>query len=764
MIKKFNVELEGQIEFYEQYLKVVDPNLTYEDIFRNNTDGILNGNLLEFKLNITDLNACLLQTIKYLSAMRIKGEPIPANILLVSLNTATIYLYRSVDYLNYIETVYVGGASKENKGFVAHSFAKKLEYCENQADEFTLIQLLKEKNYTKIHIDENCIVGWAEKYYKENPQARKADFIGDTTGKVKIIGEIRDPNKFNDYIYAYDGKDNVRFQYLMDKLNDTIQKKNLGAFYTPEPYADKSIELVREAITRVPQGNDYIILDRCAGTGNLEKRLTDEELSHCIVSTIEYYEYKVLLEVLGSKVRYIIPPTEKEDTFNMGLVRGADALSEEYINNPVIKQYIDNPKCTVILFENPPYAETTSLEHQRTKQSANSSGWKNTFVVKEMKKEVKGAVSNDLGNAFIWSAFKYYLRQPTDSYIVYSPVKYWKSQHLINKEFIKGFAFNRKHFHTNIEACIMCALWSNVDKNISSIKITGYDILSNNQLSDPITLYVDRIYKLFSTRYYNKNSLDDVSFDGILTGLNGLETENGVKCRIKPLYSKDMLGYLVADSVGFDNPDAKSSLLVAGRYNGNGCYIRKDDYLDKLPMFCASRYITYNREWTERARIMKSADGANRFFDDVQNGTLNQFLLKCLVFTCFEMQNHMRTFIGSDARFYRNELCLDTTNGETLASTDLKRLRANNKEKEMFELWNLILSKAKRTKNYNPDLTYGIYQIFTELNIFTRDEITGVNIPDYPELNGHLKSLKQKVKEYYNSEIVPVLFEYEFLK
>ena len=76
MIKKFNIELEGQIEFYEQYLKVVNPNLTYEDIFRNNTDGILNGNLLEFKLNITDLNACLFQAIKYLSAMRIKGEPI----------------------------------------------------------------------------------------------------------------------------------------------------------------------------------------------------------------------------------------------------------------------------------------------------------------------------------------------------------------------------------------------------------------------------------------------------------------------------------------------------------------------------------------------------------------------------------------------------------------------------------------------------------------------------------------------------------------
>lgn len=33
MFKKFSVELEGQNEFYEQYLKVINPNLTYESIF-----------------------------------------------------------------------------------------------------------------------------------------------------------------------------------------------------------------------------------------------------------------------------------------------------------------------------------------------------------------------------------------------------------------------------------------------------------------------------------------------------------------------------------------------------------------------------------------------------------------------------------------------------------------------------------------------------------------------------------------------------------
>lgn len=764
MIKKYNVELEGQRDFYESYLKLIDSNLTIEEVFEDNSDGVLKGNLLEFKLSINDLNTTLFQAIKYLSARRIKGKPIPFNILLISLNDGKIYCYHSNDYLPFIEKVYMGGASKDNLGFVGGHPIYELNYVENSADEALLISLLRENKFTKIHIDENCIVGWASAYYRQNPNARKSDFIGDSSGKVKIIGEIRKPDKFKDYIYPYEGATNTRFQYLMDKLNDAIQKKNLGAFYTPTLYAEKSLELVREAIRRVPKGNDYIILDRCAGTGNLELGLTDEEKSHAILSTVEYYEYKVLLEILGDKVRYIIPPTEKEDTFNMGLVRGADALSEEYINNPVIKQYIDNPNCTIILFENPPYAETTSLEHQRLKQSKSSSVWKNSFVVTQMKKEVKGAVSNDLGNAFIWSGFKYYLRQPTDSYVVFSPVKYWKAQHIINKKFINGFAYNRRFFHTNIDACIMVAFWANIDVHIEELTLHAYNISDNNELLDCGFLPVKRIHELYSTRYYEKKSFADSTADGILTGLNGLEAETTVKRRIKPIYSDNMLGYLVADSMGFDNPDAKSSLLVAGRYNGNGFYLHKDNFLDKLPMFAASRYISYNRAWTERARIMKSADGYKRYFNDIANGKLSNYLLKVLIFTIFETQNHMRTFRGSDKRLYRNELCLDTTNGGTIACLALKGYLPDKYEVEILSLWDSIIELAKTTQNYNPSLTYGIYQITAELDTFEHDDVTDKNVYDYPELHGHLQSMKKLIKDYYNTEIVPTLFEYEFLK
>ena len=548
----------------------------------------------------------------------------------------------------------------------------------------------------------------------------------------------------------------------MDKLNDTLQKKNLGAFYTPKLYAKKSIELVRIAIERVPKDNDYIILDRCAGTGNLESNFTDEELSHCIVSTVEYYEYKVLQELIGSKVRHIIPPIETTETFNAGLVTGADALSKEYIDNPVIKQYLDNPNCTIILFENPPYAETTSIEHQKKKQSKNSSSWKNSFVVQQMKKEINGVTSNDLGNVFIWSAFKYYLRQPTDSYIVFSPVKYWKAQHLIDKEFIKGYAFNRKHFHTNIDACIMCALWGYKDIKNKKLKISAIDLDKNNNYQNCGIIDVEKIHTSFSSKFFDKRKFDDLQ-GSLLCSLDGLEY-SGKGSTFKPVYNENILGYMAVYSSGFDNPDLHSCLLIGGRYDGHGFYLRKDNYLEKLPMFCASRYITYNRQWTERARIMKSADGADKFYKDVANGNLEQFLLKCLLFTCVEMQNHMRTLTGSDRRFYRNELCLDKTNGETVATRDIKKLILNEKEEGILTQWETVLKYAKETKNYNPNLTYGVYQIYAELDTSHIDETTGDTIWDYVELHTALAGLKTLVKNYYNSEIVPTLFKYEFLK
>ena len=758
IIKKYESEKEGQLEFLNDYLKLVDKTLKKEDILSDYTDGIINGNILEFKLNINYTSTVLMQVIKYLSALRIKGKSIPKNILLISLNEGICYVYDSNNYLKEIEKVYIGAASKGNHTFIIGDTVKILKYKENELDEIELIKLLKEKEYTKINIDENCIVGWAERFYKENPNANKADFIGDLESKIKIIGEIRQPDKFKDFILPYKGKTNIKFQYLMDKLNDNLNKKKLGAFYTPELYVEKALELVRVAIKKVPKGNDYIILDRCAGTGNLEKLMSEEELSHCIISTIEYYEYKVLLEILGDKVRHIIPPTEKEDTFNMGMVKGADALSEEYLNNKIIKKYIDNPKCTIIMFENPPYSEINGT----TMGNGQKANWKSSYMASQMKKEVKGVATNDLSNLFIWSAFKYYLRQPTDSYIVFSPIKYWKSQNLISKVFIKGFAFNRKFFHTKIDACISCIYWKNVNNNnLKRFELEAYNIIDNKIIYEEI-LNIEKVNSLIS-QYYDKREFEEDINNGIALNLDGTELTENNKIRVQKKFNSNIIAYLVANGQGFDNPDLNSGLTRVARYDGHGVFLREDNFLPILPIFSASRYIKYNRNWTERGRIMKSADMKNKYFKDLTMEKLNNFLLKNLLYVCFEPQNHCRTLKGTDNRFYRNELCLDTTNGETIASVKLKELVLNDIEKNLLSLWDKILAQAKKTENYNSKFTYGLYQIDDELNTSFKNE-KEETIYNYPELNGDIKTIKYLLKEYYLTEIAPTLFVYEFLK
>lgn len=763
--KKYEKELQGQVEFLQKYLPRIDKSLDISDVQRDYSDGIIKGNVLEFKTIIENLNVVLSQTIKYLSSMRQKGRPIPANIILISLNNTTAYVYHSVDYIKDIEKVYSGAASRNNDKFVAGDAIYKLDYG-NPVEEEKLIGLLRTEKYTKIHIDENCIVGWALSFYRQYPTATKAEFIGDETGEVRIIGEIRKPEKFRDYIHPYTGRSNEKFRYLMDRLNDVLHKKNLGAFYTHPLYAEKSLELVRKAIDRVPDGNDYVIIDRCAGTGNLESKMTEEELSHTIVSTYEYYEYKVLMEAFGDKVRHIIPPTERIDTFNGGMVRGANALSMEYVKNETIKQYVDNPQCTIILFENPPYADTTSIEHQKKKAGKKSTEWKQYDVSKEMKKDVKGTALNDLGNVFIWSAFNYYLRQPTDSYVVYSPVKYWKAQHLIHKRFLGGFAFNRKHFHTNIAATIMVALWSNEDDTeLESFNIPAYDINTNNELVFVRELPIKKIHSSYSQKYFDKRTFtDDKIGEGILCSKDGTERIESNTIRIKTIINKNIVGYMAVYSSGFDNPDNMASLLVAGRYDGNGFYLRDDNYLEKLPMFAASRYVTYNRAWTERSRIMKSGDGEVLYKSDLKKGVLGDYLLKCLLFTVLEPQNHMREFVGSDGRHYKNQLCLDITNGKTIAYQAIKNKKKNDNESVLLDLWDKILMQAKNTADYNPAYNYGLYQIKTELNTNHIDPDTGETVPDYPELNGNIDTLASLVKDYYLDEIVPTLFKYEFLK
>ena len=635
--KIFTTERDGQLHFFENFGINVEEN----DVLIANTDGVHNGNIFEFKLNINNTQQVLFQAIKYLSRLRITGNPVPKNILLVSLNQSRVYVFNGGDYFDEIHQIYYGGASKNNDGFEIKKQPIEINYSTDiGADK--VLKLLKENNFTRIKINEDCIVGWAEKFYRENQTAKKGDFLDDRDG-----GEIRKPIKFKDYILPFKEKTNIKFKYLMDKLNDNLIKKELGAFFTPPAYAKKSVELVREAIKLIPKGNDYIILDRCAGTGSLESELSDEELEHTIVSTYEYYEYKVLLERFNGRVRHIIPPTDDNVVFSVGFVVNADALSEDFVNNEIIKQYINNPKCTVILFENPPYAEAGAIQTNEAR-TIRSASWKKSFIAEEMKNEVKGVAKNDLANLFIWSGFEKYLRYETDSYVLFSPVKYFKSQNLVNKNFQKGFIFNRKYFHAGASA-LSCVFWKNKNNKQEVFDMDIYDLDDKNTL-DTLDdeakflkqIKLKKVNKLLSDLYDKRQFSDDKK--GVTIGYDGKESKD-VKIRISPLYNKNIIGYLVAQSFSFENPRMLSNLFRTAIYNGNGFYLRSDNFLEKLPLFAAGKY-PIEEKWYENGTIFKSSDGGDKYTKD------KDFLKSCLflhvyldIINVYLLQEAIRDFI-----------------------------------------------------------------------------------------------------------------------
>lgn len=749
MPKNYEIEREGQIAFFHNF------RIDYEKypVLIDNTDGVWKGNILEFKLNVSNLNKVVFQTIKYLSKMRIKGESIPANILIVDLNQEICYLYHSQDYFDDIHKVYIGSASTNNENFIAKNYKEKIDYS-TQEGSFRLLQLLQENNFMKIKIDENCVVGWSERYYRENPTAKKGDFLGDDTGKIKIKGEIREPKHFKDYILPFNDTTNERFKFLMDILNDKLSKKDLGAFYTPMPYAKKACELVKMAIDKVPEGNDYIILDRCCGTGNLEQaileELGEEVATHIICSTYEYYEYKVLVERLGDKVRTIIPPTEENIIYDKGCVLNADALSKDYVDNPIIKSYIDNPKCSIILFENPPYSEAGSIQYI-TDENYKQVAFKNSYLFEEFSKDIKGTARNEMSNLFIWSAFKYYLRQDTDSYIVFSPIKYWKTQKVISKKHIKSFIFNRKHFHASTSA-VMCIYWENKDDPATEFKSEIYDI-QNDKLLYIKDFEIKRVNKPLSNLYDKRSFTDDVK--GIVCSMDGTEAHER-KVRINPIDNDNIIGYLITQSFGFENPRLATNLLRLPIYNGNGFYLRKDNYLNKLPLFCAGKYYIEDN-WFENGIVCKTSDAGEKYIND------KDFLKSCLMFTGLSYYNKCLSFRGSNGKTYTNELCFDTG---TLALDELNKLELNQDEEDLMGLWNKILLQIKDYPEYNPNYKYGTYQVTKEINTYTEVK-NGKKIEkryDHPDLNGDLNTLRIKLKDYYNKYISKKMFEYELLK
>lgn len=654
MKNTYKTEPEAMQDFYEEL------NITPD--YSCNTDGSIDGTLLEFKLNTRDVP--LKQLKRYIKSYNSVAKLLPRYSLFININLRT---FTFIDNSNW-KTITKGK-------------------WENPQD---LLIFLNKKEYIKGWIDEFSIVAYNDLFYSKHVSVKKEDFIE----------EIKKPKELNIKPYQWNKKGDME-RSILDCLGGKELKKRLGAFFTPDRYVKISTEYLRNAIARVPKNNDYIILDRCAGTGNLEKFLTTEELSHCILNTYVYAEWTTLKGLYEDRVRHIIPHT-KDYKDPDGLLSDGDALTEEF--NKIITKIIDNErkkangKLVVIGLENPPYSEPQA-EATRSGKTHRQTSW----VKEEMKKDknVKGASTNDLANQFIWSMTQY-----VDEYIIYSPIKYWKTQHLFDGKFNEGSLCNRKSFHAKSEAAISLISWGVKEKENHCL----------NLKSDLGNREVKKIHK------------------GIIV-LNPINMSNG----FVSLYHVS------------GTPDFKNGAIVNGFFNKHCKEIKLNslNILQTLPLWVANCYKP--KDYTEKEVIMKSGDGGIKYQKD------KDFLDDCFVWACLTNANKC---VSNET--IRNELCLgQSTKADALLNIKQRRT-------ELLQKWQDTLNIIKTTDEYNPNFTYGLHQICKEINVKIVIGKNKKNEPimehKYNKLNLSIKEIKEQLKEFYDKYITPKLFEYELLK
>lgn len=766
-----------QEEFY--YMLFDEEWINIISISRN-TDGFTKGILFEHKKNINSYGhaKALGQALIYLARFNRDGIPVPRYTCLVSQEEETCYFYDNNFYLDYINDIESYAQIAASKGIskldsvIDESLVKILKYDYEEYDTIkTLANYINkiDNHYVKVDINSFNVVGWSKYYYNHCGRGKQK--------KINFFKELRNPvGILKLLINPWEGQE-TDFRFIMDMLNDPAEQKKIGAFYTPMEYAEKASELVLKAIQRVPPGNDYVIIDRCAGTGNLEWCLNDaiedcgeDILSHVIVSSPELKEWEVLKERIGKRVRHLLP-NENPKVSENGYLEGANALDKDFLENQIIKQYINNPKCTIILFENPPYAQGSSITNQMEKIGKDACEWKNSYIVKEMKKEVSGTVSNELCNVFIWSAFKYYLRQPTDSYIVFAPPKYWKYHNLVNKKPIDAYGFNRQFFHASA-SLISCIGWTNIDTKLEQIILHTYDIKDEDNgggVTYKQDIVLSRMHSIHSERYYDFRRFETDENNGIVVDCDGTEESVYRKKSIKvtaghKLYNENIIAYMISKGSTLDTPGLNSNLLIATRYDEHGCYLREDTFMNYLPAFAASQFLNNQKSWIFSC-YGGSADGADHYWTDINSGKLDNFLLKTLFWCCMTHYTHMRSQIGSDGRLYKNQICFDrgTIASKILAKAQKNGYEFTEQEQELWDNYQKLMVMVKNVEEYNSDFTYGIYQIEQEIDTTYKNK-SGKVIHNHGDIYNLVKKIKEQAKLYYVDELVPVLNKYEFIK
>ena len=638
------------------------------------------GSLIEFKVVAKSNSDVFSQMKRYIRAYNARGLSLPKYGVYI-ITESQKYTVFNLEYETYCEDAVICS----NLDLVVD-----LERKTSNADSW-----INNTETQKGWIDENSIVAYNDIYFSSRGKSRKK--------KDDFIAELANPTILNIKPYEWQPDGNME-RKLLDCLGSAELKKRLGAFFTPAYAARQSTNYVRNIIRNLSEDEDYVIVDRCCGSGNLEMEFTEEELSHCILSTMVFAEKTTLKGLYEGKVKAILPLDETTDS--EGCMPSGDALSEEF--NDGLSTVLEicrrdaesrGKKLVVIGLENPPYSES----HDKT-----TSNTSDNFITREMKKEVKGRATNDLANKFIWSGFNWFF----DYYVVYSPIKYWKSQHLVDKKFLEGSVVNRADFHAT-EGGISVIAWKNEDVDNEHIILQA---TVNDEVRDVV---VNKMHNFITSVLPERTGGADIFF-----------------------YNGSAFDHKKSYLVNYEVPQAGSALRM----------FNIDEELKKyLPLFVANCYTC--KDFTEKEIIMKSGDKGTLYQED------REFLEDCFIWCCITDSNKC---ISDRTR--QNEMALEQN-----SKADQIVDRTGDHRMDLIRLWRNVITQVRTCEERNPNYKYGLAQIISELDINIDTTMTDKNgkflqKKKHHDLHEAIISLKSELKKFYSNYLEPKLFEYELLK
>jgi len=687
------------------------------------TDGFSKNALIEVKLNFQNksygLSKALIQGNDYpLMRLEANGEYRPAYFLAVDYKNETVNVYE------YEKTNEVYKGKAENFKGVKYSWKLRTKPVEKFdwmkfPEKVRKYLFPKKATFLQYEIGEHNILGLAGKFY-ENKTVNKIDFFDNYLAQV-------DADKPFIANKDWGRKNIVKFCDILDKLNDPASQKVLGAFYTPEKYVKISTKYLMNAIAEVKKKGfgDYVIIDRCCGTGSLERLLDDETLSHCILNTYEAKEWVALTykfyadncsiakenskkypELNMKKVRFIIPHEYAPDGT---LLRGGNALTKDFLCNftdiskrddlrtlftenetfkPIEDIFAkrDNGKLAIIMLENPPFKDLTFTGKNAGKADKGvqaKTNLKKDLIVNDL----KGSSSNQISNLFINTRFKYF---KPEHYIVYSPVSYWKNDSVCDKEFIEGYICDRQFFHA-ASSGLPLIHWG---KN----NVIYKELILDSDIGKRTIKKINKSIKELRQTPVENDYLAVIPFN---VKVFGSMVEN----------------WAWADTVKKDTMRSFSTLT-------------KENLLVENVLGVAAVFPIAYADYTENGILMKSADGGKMYQKDME------FLNDCLIYMLLTQKNKCSK---------NNEIY---TYGFSILAENKKHKSLLNKWKEIYDITGI----------------YGLNNVDKEFCAVDEDDNYIEDADDVATVQNLSRELKKLLKEFYIAEIRPKMLKYELVK